>query len=638
MHRSLSGAGSCGRGRRVPATVGNPAYITPRQWPTDDAARFHNRASLSALPIRDWYHSPTKPKCRLRAACPINWTAMPRMSSTRTAADPATSSPATLADMPSNLSPSLSSSAKEHKMSQTHLEQTAAQERGHATKFLAQAAQTEHAMTHLQAIKAYWTAFGWCMFMCIGALLWGYDAQISGGTLSIPSFRRDFGYTDPSSGSYILQASWQSAFNSASSIGGTFGGLVIGWLADTVGRRGAVACAGLLSIAAVFLQFFCPTHVNGMLLAGKLLNGVSLGMYVSCAASYCAEISPLALRGITTGSVNLWIVIGQFLSNCVIEGTGTRTDAYAYRIPFAIQWIFPVILLIGLPFAPESPWYLIRKGRIEDAARIISRLARNGVDVDLFVQQIQDTIAIEEQNKASTTYLDCFRGANRRRTLIALMVFVLQQSTGVVFVLGFSTYFFQLAGFNDSNSFRLGVGVTAIGIVGNLCALFTVNRFGRRGLFFWGMVACTVINFCVAFSSLPNNKAGNWAAAAFTIIYNYAYQCGIGPLGYIIFAEVGSGKLRSKTVGIGICANQILGTVANVVIPYLVNPDEADLKGKVGFIFGGLGLIGCVWTWFGIPETKQRTVDELDALFEARVPAHKFSETSLESLRRHDIT
>ena len=417
----------------------------------------------------------------------------------------------------------------------------------------------------------------------------------------------------------------------------------------TASRRGAVACAGLLSIGAVFLQFFSPNHVNGMLLAGKLLNGVSLGMYVSCAASYCAEISPLALRGITTGSVNLWIVIGQFLSNCVIEGTGTRPDAYAYRIPFAIQWIFPVILLIGLPFAPESPWYLIRRGRIEAAARVINHLGRGSVDVELFVQQIQETIAIEEQNKASTTYLDCFRGANRRRTIIALMVFVLQQSTGVVFVLGFSTYFFQLAGFNDSNSFRLGVGVTAIGIVGNLCALFTVNRFGRRGLFFWGMVACTVINFCVAFSSLPNNNAGNWAAAAFvgisrllcgpfadrqTIIYNYAYQCGIGPLGYIIFAEVGSAKLRSKTVGIGICANQILGTVANVVIPYLVNPDEANLKGKVGFIFGGLGLIGCVWTWFGIPETKSRTVDELDALFEARVPANKFSQTRLEDLHR----
>lgn len=107
-----------------------------------------------------------------------------------------------------------------------------------------------------------------------------------------------------------------------------------------------------------------------------------------------------------------------------------------------------------------------------------------------------------------------------------------------------------------------------------------------------------------------------------TIIYNFVYQVGIGPLGYVIFAEVGSAKLRSKTVGIGIFVNSLCGMIANIVIPcvasslipetadarcrYLVNPDEANLGGKVGFIFGGLGLIGSVWAWVYIPETKYR--------------------------------
>jgi len=366
-----------------------------------------------------------------------------------------------------------------------------------------------------------------------------------------------------------------------------------------------------------------------MLLVGKLVNGYALGMYVSCAAGYCAEVSPLALRGITTGSVNLWIVIGQFLSNCVIQGTGNRTDKYAYRIPFALQWIFPLILLVGLPFAPESPWWLVRRGRIEDAQAIITRLGGATVDANLIVQSIKETIELEERQAANTTYGDCFRGVNRRRTIIASMVFVLQQVAGVVFVLGYSSYFFQLAGFNTNNSFRLGVGVTAIGIVGNLCALFTVNRFGRRGLFNWGMVGCVVVNLIVGFSSIPKNQAGNWSMAAFTIIYNFIYQIGIGPLGYVIFAEVGSAKLRSKTVGIGICVNSLCGMLANIVIPYLVNPDEAALGGKVGFIFGGLGAIGTLWSWFFIPETKNRTVDELDALFEAKIAPRKFEGTDI---------
>jgi len=159
-----------------------------------------------------------------------------------------------------------------------------------------------------------------------------------------------------------------------------------------------------------------------------------------------------------------------------------------------------------------------------------------------------------------------------------------------------------------------------------------VNKFGRRGLFFWGMIACTVVNLIVGFSSLSNSQSARWSMAAFTIIFNFLYQCGIGPLGYVIFAEVGSAKLRSKTVGIGICVNSLCGMVANIVIPYLVNPDEANLGGKVGFIFGGLGLLGTVWSWIYIPETKYRTVDELDALFEARIPPRKFAQTDISSV------
>ncbi|RSH91961.1 hypothetical protein EHS25_009331 [Saitozyma podzolica] len=506
----------------------------------------------------------------------------------------------------------------------------ASKTRQHAAATLIQAAKEEHSYTPLTAIRKYWRAFVWCMFMNIGALLWGYDAQIGGATLSVPSFRRDFGYTYD--GQYVLPASWQSAFNSVSSIGGMFGGLSLGIVAERFGRRGATALASFVSITAIFIQFFTPPHANGMLLVGKLINGYALGMYVSSASSYCAEISPLALRGITTGSVNLWIVIGQFLSNCVIEGCGTRTDQYAYRIPFAIQWIFPTLLLIGLPFAPESPWWLVRRGRFSSAEHIVSRLGGPTVDAPLFVHQIQDTIALEDLHRASSTYLDCARGSDRRRTIIAMMVFVLQQVAGVVFVLGFSNYFFQLAGFNTANSFKLGVGVTAIGIVGNLVAFFAVNRFGRRPLFFWGMIGCAAVNLAVGFSSLANTQAARWSEAAFTIIYNFVYQVGIGPLGYVIFAEVGSAKLRSKTVGIGIFVNSLCGMIANIVIPYLVNPDEANLGGKVGFIFGGLGLIGSVWAWVYIPETKYRTVDELDALFEARISPRKFHKTDVGAL------
>jgi len=488
---------------------------------------------------------------------------------------------------------------------------------------LAQAAATEHAITTLQAMRTYWRAFLWCIFMCMGALLWGYDAQVGGGLLSVPQFRADFGYIYE--GSPVLPASWQSAFNSVSSIGGMFGGLSLGWISDRLGRRGAVAIACGISIVGVLIQFFTPTHVNGMLLVGKLINGFALGMYVSSAGGYCAEVSPLALRGITTGAVNLWIVLGQFMSNGVIRGTGNWTNAYAYRLPFALQWIFPVILLVGLPFAPESPWWLVRKGRYEDAERVLVDLGGPTIDPKLQREQIRETIELEDSYAATSTYMDCFRGENLKRTIVAMMVFVLQQGAGVVFVLGYSTYFFELAGFATNNAFNLGVGVTAIGVVGNLVAFYAVNRFGRRFLFNWGMVACTIILLLIGFIWIGSaNQSAKWAVSAITIIYNFVYQVSIGPLGYVIFAEVSSAKLRSKTVGIGIWTNSLFGMLANIIIPYLVNPDEANLGGYVGFIFGGLAFAGAVWSYFFIPETKGRTVDELDLLYEKRVPARYF--------------
>ncbi|WVF72168.1 hypothetical protein IAT40_006980 [Kwoniella sp. CBS 6097] len=268
----------------------------------------------------------------------------------------------------------------------------------------------------------------------------------------------------------------------------------------------------------------------------------------------------------------------------------------------ALQWIFPALIILGLRFAPESPWYLIRQSRIEAASEVISRLGSLTVDDD--IKQLQETIALEDQYAISSTYTDCFRGTNRRRTAIALMVFVLQQIVGVIFVLGFSTYFFQLAGFDVARSFDLGVGVTGIGVVGNLAAMFGVDRFGRRTLFLWGMAGCTIINLLLGCSSLATTDASRWVQASLTLVFALVYQGSIGPLGYVIFSEVPAAKLRSKTVGLGILLNSICGMTANIVIP-----------------------MGCVWTWLYIPETKGKTVAQLDQLFEAKVSSRLFDST-----------
>ncbi len=195
----------------------------------------------------------------------------------------------------------------------------------------------------------------------------------------------------------------------------------------------------------------------------------------------------MSLRGITTAGINLGIVVGQLLTNAAVKGFGEREDRWAYRAPFALQLLFvgmftvpaivdmsdgasKVFLLSGLPFAPESPWYLVRKGNMDAAAKSYAKLYPHETDVSGSIASIQQLVNIEIQEHKGS-WLDCFRGTDLLRTGISTGVFACQHLVGIIFVLGFSGYFFQLAGLSVSKSFDLGVGVTACGVFGNFLSV-----------------------------------------------------------------------------------------------------------------------------------------------------------------------
>lgn len=323
-----------------------------------------------------------------------------------------------------------------------HVESAPVVETDLAAAKLAQFRETEtreHDMPMKTAISNYWKSTGYCLFFCMSAVLWGYDMQVNGGLLAASQFRAVFGYTTPD-GETILPARWQAAFNMIATVGGMIGSLLCGPLSPYIGRKMNLALACVISSGAIFLQFFA--FQRGVLLAGKLINGIALGMFLVTACAYCSESSPVALRGLTTAMVNFFVVIGQLLGNCLIRAFGDRSDTYAYRIPFAFQWLFPLILISGVWFCPESPYWYVQRGRIEEAKKSLSRFQVDG-NVDRWLYEIQETVRMEEESASSTGYVDCFRGTDRRRTLIIFAVWTINSLTGVNFVLSYSTYFFE---------------------------------------------------------------------------------------------------------------------------------------------------------------------------------------------------
>lgn len=435
--------------------------------------------------------------------------------------------------------------------------------------------------------------------------------------IGVPQFRKVFGYTFE--GEPVLPANWQSAFNSISSVGQFLGGFICSYASDRIGRKWSLF-AGLLFVAGgIAGEVFSVTRVA--FLIGKLVLGIGLGFYLTIGPLYASEIAPVALRGIVTGGTNLAICTGQLLSNAVIKGFGERNDPWAFRGPFAVQWLFVAIMLIGLPFAPESPWYFARKGNSEKAERSLKQLYGKHTNVDSKLAEIIRAIETDRELSNGTKWIDCFRGTNRVRSMISVGVFACQHLSGIIFALGYSTYFFSLAGIDLSKAFDLGVGVTAIGVVGCMIAWSLMNSWGRRPLFISGMIGMTTVMMLMGILDVVHTSAAKWVQASCTVVYALFYQATIGPLAFSILGETSSPALRAKTIGLATACQAVFGTIFGIVIGYMINPDEGNLKGKVGFVFGGLSALATIWSYFYVPELKNRTFAEIDIIFQNRVKA-----------------
>lgn len=124
---------------------------------------------------------------------------------------------------------------------------------------------------------------------------------------------------------------------------------------------------------------------------------------------------------------------------------------------------------------------------------------------------------------------------------------------------------------------------------------------------------------------IPGRPSGViWAESSLMITWNFAYDLSVGPICFVIISEASATRVRSRSIAVATAAQGILGIVMTVAIPYMINADEADMQGKLGFFFGGLAALSCVWAYFRMPETMGRTYEELDLLFDRRVPARQF--------------
>lgn len=504
-----------------------------------------------------------------------------------------------------------------------------------ATESEAQA-KRQNNMGLFEGLRIYPTAAAWSVLLASTIIMEGYDTSLIGSFFAYQPFNDKYG-NEVIDGKRQLSAPWQTGLQNASQVGSIIGLVLNGILADKLGYKKTMLIALTMMTLAIFIPFFAPNVET--LLAGQVISGIPWGIFQTLAIAYASEVCPTPLRSALTSYVNVNWVLGQVLASGVLKGLLTNQTEWAYRIPFALQWIFPPIIGVGVIFAPESPWWLVRHDRLDDAMVSVRRLQNSSETEESVVNTVSMMRLTNEQEKAvseGTSYWDCFKGTDLRRTEISCLTWAAQNLCGSS-LMGWSTFFYEQAGLSQSNAFTFTMVQYVLGLVGTVISWSLMSKFGRRSIYLVGLTVLLVILIVIGALGFVPGTAAQWAIGSLLLVFAMCYNSSVGPVCYAIVGEISSTRLRQKTVVLARITYNVLGLVNNTLLPLQLNPGAWNWGAKSALFWAGITLVCLIWCIFRLPEAKGRSYAELNLLFENRIAAWKFSSTQADAFRSESL-
>ncbi|PSN72636.1 general substrate transporter [Corynespora cassiicola Philippines] len=470
-----------------------------------------------------------------------------------------------------------------------------------------------------------------CLLMCcivsMANMQYGFDSAAVGALQAMPGFLKVFGYEDPSSPlGFGIDSTVQQLITSLLTLGSFVSSLVAGLFAAYLGRREGLWAACILNAIACGIQI--GTDSASVLYLGRLLLGFANGFLVTFSNVYTSEASPAHLRGVMVALFAYWVNIGSIIGAIVVNYTKDRMDKLSYRIPLACLYIVPTLLAIGLFFVPESPRWLLHKGREQQARFSLERLRHGAVtSEDLELEWTEMIRGVEEEKRIAktTSFMDMFRGHDLRRTLLCYGMIACQTASGVWFLIAYATYFFSVAGI--TKAFEFSIMQTCIGFIGVNVGMYAMrNWVGRRAILMFGAMACGLCELATAIAASidQTSESTGKVLVGFTALFMFFYNGCVGAASYPVATEVVSSRLRAWTVGTATSLGYVLAWLTGFCTPYFINPQDLNWGAKYGYIWAGSNFLCVVFFYIFMPEMKGRSLEELDEIFEAGVSAREF--------------
>ncbi|KAI0444441.1 general substrate transporter [Xylaria telfairii] len=460
------------------------------------------------------------------------------------------------------------------------------------------------------------------LFVATGGVLFGYDTGTINGILAMRSFRDQFstGFRDDH-GELALRPDQISITVAILSAGTFAGALISAPFGDWIGRRLSIIAAIGVFILGVIFQVTAPALP--LLLAGRFFAGVGVGAVSVLVPLYQSEMAPKWIRGTLVCAYQFSITVGLLAASVVNQLTYQLKGAQAYQIPFSLQLTWAVVLSLGLLILPETPRYLIKRGDKHAAGLALSRLRRLDITHPALQEELAEIEANHEYELAlgTASYRDVFTGSPHlgRRILTGCGLQMLQQLTGINFIMYYGTTFFEGAGV--VNPFTISLVLNIINVFSTVPGLFVVETWGRRKLLIVGSIGMAISQLIIAiFSTVTNDMKGLVAKIliVFLSFFVFFYAASWGPVAWVVTSEIYPLKVRAKSMSISTASNWLLNFGIAYGTPFLVEEGTgyASLGPKVFFLWGAFCILGAIFVYCMVYETSKISLEQIDEMYE----------------------
>jgi sugar porter (SP) family MFS transporter len=430
-------------------------------------------------------------------------------------------------------------------------------------------------------------------FGALGGILFGYDLGVISGVLPFIGKLWGLGSLD------------KGVITASLSVGAIVGALLSGRVNERLGRRRTIMVAAVIVIVGTVAATFSPTFL--LLVISRLVIGLGIGLSSSTVPTYLSELAPAKVRGAMGALNQIFIVLGILIAFLVSYGLGPSSN---WRLMFAGAIVPAVILLFGLNIMPESPRWLLKNGREDEARSVLVSAHGSAADIDTELDTIREVVRLDTEKGR---FRDLLQPWVRPMLVVAMLLAIGQQFSGVNAINAYFPTMLISLGFATQAALLSGVLLGVTKFLFTAWVVFVVDRWGRKPLLLIGNVIMVITLSAAGWVVLGVKDTGTVGILMLIlmVLYLVGYELGWGAVVWVMMAEVFPLKARSAGMGIASVVLWAATGIVSAVFPIMSDPKALGIGGSM-FVFGGINVVLFALTKWLVPETKGRSLEEIE--------------------------